>query len=321
MKTHCSAPSHPAFRPLDPAAMSDSQARPRRARSIECHRHAGSPRGSAESLARPRAAAALQRPACLRETARLVGPARRAADRLRVRVGQPRAGCHRRGAPLWTSFHALLQPVGKRGQIPDAASAAGRSTSCCSDDLRVQTTPGRRWPANARRAAAHRDSLPHRLLPDERRPAELDGRAGPSQANPDSARCRLRALPALPDRQQAVTAATGGRADRDRRHLAGGSFTIRRATSSSRWVLQSNNGAISGSVTNSALGMTVAGHLQARAEGSPVLVQRTDDGRRSRWASATPGVVDGNTIAGEITIVGGGTFPFDGTRATAAAQA
>ena len=79
-------------------------------------------------------------------------------------------------------------------------------------------------------------------------------------------------------------------------------------------VLHSNNGAISGSVINPALGITVE------------VVAGTAEGRQFSFSApmTTPiqvdirytGVVDDDTIAGEITIPGGGTFPFDGTRAT-----
>jgi 4-carboxymuconolactone decarboxylase len=83
-------------------------------------------------------------------------------------------------------------------------------------------------------------------------------------------------------------------------------------------MLHSNNGAISGSVSNPALGMTVE------------IVAGTADGCRF-WFSApmtTPiqvdisyaGVVDGDAIAGDVTIGGSGNFPFDGTRSTATVQ-
>ncbi len=84
------------------------------------------------------------------------------------------------------------------------------------------------------------------------------------------------------------------------------------------FVLQSNDGGISGSVINPALGMTVA------------VVAGSNDGRTFSFSAplTTPiqvdisyaGVVDGDAISGEVTIVGGGTFPFDGTRSAAIAQ-
>jgi len=84
------------------------------------------------------------------------------------------------------------------------------------------------------------------------------------------------------------------------------------------FVLQSNNGGISGAVINPTLGVTV-----------PVIAGSAD-GRKFSFSvpMTTPiqiaisyaGVVDGDAISGEVTIGGGGTFPFDGTRSTATAQ-
>jgi 4-carboxymuconolactone decarboxylase len=124
--------------------------------------------------------------------------------------------------------------------------------------------------------------------------------------------------PANPPRPQAaVTSATGGGPAG-----IGGTWRVifHHPTGDQQLtlVLHSNNGAISGAVINPALGITVE------------VVTGTAEGRQFSFSApmTTPiqvdisyaGVVDGNTIAGEITIAGGGTFPFDGTRATETAQ-
>src|ERR1700694_1740869 len=77
-------------------------------------------------------------------------------------------------------------------------------------------------------------------------------------------------------------------------------------------VIDTSNGGIAGSVTNPALGITI-----------PMVKGSVDGNRFSFKAPMTnpvqmemgyTGVVDGDAISGEITIQGGGTFPFDGTR-------
>jgi 4-carboxymuconolactone decarboxylase len=76
--------------------------------------------------------------------------------------------------------------------------------------------------------------------------------------------------------------------------------------------IDTSNGAISGSVTNPVLSITI-----------PILEGTVDGNRFSFKAPMTnpvqmeigyDGIVDGDAISGEITIQGGGTFPFDGTR-------
>ena len=76
--------------------------------------------------------------------------------------------------------------------------------------------------------------------------------------------------------------------------------------------MDTSNGGISGSVTNPALGITI-----------PIVEGSVDMNRFSFKAPMTnpvqmeigyDGIVDGDAISGEITIQGGGTFPFDGTR-------
>jgi alkylhydroperoxidase family enzyme len=77
-------------------------------------------------------------------------------------------------------------------------------------------------------------------------------------------------------------------------------------------VIDTSNGRISGSVTNPALGITI-----------PIVEGSVDGNRFSFKAPMTNpvqveigyiGVVAGDTISGELSIQGGGTFPFDGTR-------
>ena len=77
-------------------------------------------------------------------------------------------------------------------------------------------------------------------------------------------------------------------------------------------VIDTSNGGISGSVTNPALEITI-----------PIIEGSVDGNRFSFKAPMTnpvqmeigyDGIVDGDAISGEITIQGGGTFPFDGTR-------
>jgi len=78
-------------------------------------------------------------------------------------------------------------------------------------------------------------------------------------------------------------------------------------------VLEVNNGAIAGSVSNPAIGMTVP------------IAEGTADGDRFQFRTpiTTPfpteigyeGSVDGDAIAGTVTVRGAGTFPFDGVRA------
>jgi 4-carboxymuconolactone decarboxylase len=80
-------------------------------------------------------------------------------------------------------------------------------------------------------------------------------------------------------------------------------------------VLMTSDRAISGSVTNPSLGTTVS------------IVEGTVQGSRVSFKApiTTPvqvdidfdGVVDGDSISGQVTIRGGGTFPFDGTRTAA----
>lgn len=79
-----------------------------------------------------------------------------------------------------------------------------------------------------------------------------------------------------------------------------------------RLAIDTRNGGISGSVTNPALGITL-----------PIVEGSVDGSRFSFRAPMTnpvpleigyTGVGDGDTISGEITIQGGGSFPFDGTR-------
>jgi 4-carboxymuconolactone decarboxylase len=78
-------------------------------------------------------------------------------------------------------------------------------------------------------------------------------------------------------------------------------------------VIDTGTGGISGSVTNPALGVTVP------------IAEGTVDGNRFSFRAPMhspvqleidyAGIVDGDGISGEITIQGGGTFPFAGTRA------
>ncbi len=77
-------------------------------------------------------------------------------------------------------------------------------------------------------------------------------------------------------------------------------------------VIETSNGGISGSVTNPALGITV-----------PIAEGRVDSNRFSfkapmknpvKMEIGYDGIVDRDAISGEITIQGGGTFPFAGTR-------
>jgi 4-carboxymuconolactone decarboxylase len=79
-----------------------------------------------------------------------------------------------------------------------------------------------------------------------------------------------------------------------------------------RLVIDTRNGGLSGSVTNPALAITI-----------PIVDGSVDGNRFSFKAPMTnpvqmeigyTGVVDGDAISGEITIQGGGSFPFDGTR-------
>ena len=77
-------------------------------------------------------------------------------------------------------------------------------------------------------------------------------------------------------------------------------------------MIDTSNGRISGSVTNPALGITI-----------PIVEGSVDGNRFSFKAPMTNpvqveigyiGVVAGDTISGELSIQGGGTFPFDGRR-------
>jgi AhpD family alkylhydroperoxidase len=77
-------------------------------------------------------------------------------------------------------------------------------------------------------------------------------------------------------------------------------------------VIDTSKGGISGSVTNPAVGITI-----------PIVEGSVGGNRFSFKAPMTKpvqmeigytAVVDGEAISGEITIQGGGTFPFDGTR-------
>lgn len=78
-------------------------------------------------------------------------------------------------------------------------------------------------------------------------------------------------------------------------------------------VLEKANGGLSGSVTNPSLGITV-----------PIAEGTAEDDRFTFKAPMTApvevditfeGVVDGDSVSGDVVILGAGTFPFAGTRA------